>query len=76
MYTTTVSKTNVLHEWFFQSIVHVYLLLTNVNGPQFIAEEFDKFTICNGIKCEECAISSSISQKVHPVTETEFEHIC
>ena len=30
MYTTTVSKTNVLHEWFFQSIVHVYLLLSMV----------------------------------------------
>ena len=65
-------------ECFTRMVFSVYCtcILVTVNGPQFITEEFDKFTICNGIKCEECAISSSISQKVHPVTETEFEHIC
>ena len=49
MTTTTVSKMlNVLREWF--SVHGIPEQIVTDNGPQFIAEEFDEFTKCNGIK--------------------------
>ena len=49
MTTTTVSKMlNVLREWF--SVHGIPEQIITDNGPQFIAEEFDKFTKRNGIK--------------------------
>ena len=47
--TTTVSKTlNVLREWFAVHGVPEHIVTDN--GPQFVADEFNNFTKCNGIK--------------------------
>ena len=49
MSSTTVSKTlDVLREWFSTHGIPEHLVTDN--GPQFIAEEFETFAKCNGIK--------------------------
>jgi len=49
MSTTTVSKTlDVLREWFSSHGIPEHLIMDK--GPQFIAEDFEIFTKCHGIK--------------------------
>ena len=61
--TTTVSKMlNVLREWFAHHGIPEHIVIDN--GPQFMAEDFEIFTECNGIK----------SAPYHPASNGLAEH--